>query len=123
MEAANRQGYTEAFKRHVVWEVESGRISKSEASRKYGILGHSTILKWCRKYGRKSQIHTGKEQRVVMTDPDRELLYLRNENKALKEKLEDAWDKNLIWETLVDVAERELQIPIRKKYGAKLSGK
>ena len=68
-------------------------------------------------------MHTGKEQRVVMKDQDRELLYLRNENKALKQDLEDSRDKNLIWETLVDVAERELQIPIRKKYGAKLSGK
>ncbi len=44
--------YTEAFKRHVVGEVESGRISQSEANRRNGILGHSTILKWCRKYGK-----------------------------------------------------------------------
>ena len=109
MEASNRHCYTEAFKRHVVWEVESGRISKSEASHRYGILGHSTILKWCRKYVRKSQMHPGKEQRVVMKDQDRELLYLRNENKALKHDLEDARDKNLIWETLVDVAERDFE--------------
>jgi len=44
--------FTEAFKQHVVGEVEAGRISQSEANRKYGILGHSTILKWCRKYGK-----------------------------------------------------------------------
>ena len=109
MGASNRQCYTGSFKRHVVWEVESGRISKSEASRKYGILGHSTILKWCRNYVMKSQMQTGKEQRVVMTNQERELLYLRNENKALKQDLEDARDKNLIWETLVDVAEREFE--------------
>jgi transposase len=46
-----------------------------------------------------------------------------NENKALKEELEAARVKNVVLETLVDVAERELQIPIRKKYGAKWSGK
>ena len=52
MKAELRVGFTEAFKRHVVGEVESGRISESEANRRYGILGHSTILKWCSKYGK-----------------------------------------------------------------------
>ena len=46
-----------------------------------------------------------------------------NENKALKEELEAARLKNVVLETLVDVAERELQIPILKKYGAKRSGR
>jgi hypothetical protein len=31
--------------------------------------------------------------------------------------------KNVVLETMVDVAEKELEIPIRKKYGAKQSGK
>ena len=45
-------GFTEAFKLHVVEEVELGRITQSDAGRKYGILGHSTILKWCRMFVR-----------------------------------------------------------------------
>ena len=43
--------------------------------------------------------------------------------KELKRELEDARFKNVVLETLVDVAERELGIPIRKKYGAKRSVK
>ena len=58
-----------------------------------------------------------------MEERDIELLHLRNENKALKEELEAARLKNVVLETLVDVAEREFQIPIRKKYGAKRSGR
>jgi len=58
-----------------------------------------------------------------MDKKENELLLLQNEIKALKQELEDARFKNVVWETLVDVAERELQIPIRKKYGAKRSGK
>ena len=123
MELSDGIFFTEAFKRHVVQEVERGKITKSEAGRKYGILGHSTILKWCRRYGIISQIHTGKVKRVVMTEQDRELHFLRNENKALKGELEEARFKNVVMETLVDVAERELHVPIRKKYGAKRSGK
>jgi transposase len=115
--------FTEAFKRHVVWEVESGRISQTEANRRYGILGHSTILEWCRKYG-KLQLHRNTRAELTrMDEKEIELLRLRNENKALKQELEDARFKTVVLETLVDVAERELGIPIRKKYGAKRSVK
>jgi len=115
--------FTEAMKLHVVGEVESGRISQSEASRRYGILGHSTILKWCRKYG-KLPSHRGTRKGLMrMDEKEIELLRLKNENKALKQELEDERFKVVVMETLVDVAERELGIPIRKKYGAKRSGK
>lgn len=113
-------GFTEAFKRHVVGEVESGRISESEANQRYGILGHSTIQKWCRKYGK---LPSHRNKRLSMDGKEIELLRLQNEVKALRQELDDARFKNVVLETLVDVAERELRIPIRKKYGAKRSVK
>jgi transposase len=123
MKDERRVRFTEAFKRYVVGEVESGKISQSEASRKYGILGHSTILKWCRTYGRLAKSRTTKIGFKRMDEKEIELLRLQNENKTLRQELEDARFKNVVLETLVDVAERELQIPIRKKYGAKRSVK
>jgi len=123
MKEERRAGFTEAFKRHVVGEVESGRISQSEANLQYGILGHSTILKWCRTYGKLPSYRTTKAGLKKMDKKEIELLRLQNENKALREELDDARFKNVVLETLVDVAERELRIPIRKKYGAKRSGK
>ena len=119
MERSNGLIFTEAFKRHVVQEVERGKITKSDAGRKYGILGHSTILKWCRRYG----ITRPKSGDNSMPDKDFELMRQANEIKALKEELEDARFRNMVLETLVDVAEKELHIQIRKKYGAKRSGK
>ena len=116
-------GFTEAFKLHVVREVESGRISQSEASRRYGIFGHSTILKWCRKYGRLLSHRNTRVGLKSMDEKEMELLRLQNENKALRQELEDARFKNVVLETLIEVAERELGIPIRKKYGAKRSVK
>jgi transposase len=115
--------FTEAFKRHMVREVESGRISQSEASRRYGILGHSTILKWCRKYGKLPSHRGMRKGSMKMDEKEIELLRLENEIKELKQELEHARFKNVVLETLVDVAERELGIPIRKKYGAKRSVK
>jgi transposase len=113
-------GYTEAFKMQIVREVEGGKITESEAGGRYGILGHSTILKWCRKYGR---VRFRGKKGAEMEEKDREILRLGNEIDELKEELEAARIKNVVLETLVDVAERELHIPIRKKYGAKRSGK
>ena len=123
MKEERRVCFTEAFKRHVVNEVESGKINQSEANRRYGILGHSTILKWCRKYGKLPEHRTRITRKRRMNEQEIELLRLQNENKALKQELEDARFRNVVLETLVDVAERELQIPIRKKYGAKRSAK
>ena len=121
MKESLRINFTEAFKLHVVEEVESGRITQSDAGRKYGILGHSTILKWCRKYGRYTSQRSPRNTGMRMDKKENELLLLQNEIKALKQELEDARLKNVVLDTLVDVAERELAIPIRKKYGAKRS--
>lgn len=45
--------YSEAFKRQVVEEVESGRYgSIQEVRGKYGITGGDTVPRWLRKYGR-----------------------------------------------------------------------
>ena len=41
--------YSYLFKVRVIGEVLSGSLSKEEASKKYGIKGHSTISKWIRK--------------------------------------------------------------------------
>ena len=58
-----------------------------------------------------------------MDEKDIELFRLKNEIRELKRELENARMKNVVMETLVDVAERELKVPIRKKYGAKRWGK
>jgi transposase len=114
--------YTETFKLHVVSEVDSGRLSLANASRKYNIAGHVTISKWCKKYGK----GTHKKNRLkgnLMSKDEYELIRLRNEISVLKENLDDERMKNVVLETMVDIAEKELEIPIRKKYGAKQSGK
>jgi len=121
MEIRTKQSFfSEAFKLHVVEEVENRRLTQAEAMRRYDILGHSTIQKWCRKYGR-LRVSAGKGRQMQMHEY--ESMRLENEIKALKQELDDARFKNVVLETLVDVAEKELGIPIRKKYGAKQSVK
>jgi len=125
MEIRTKEKYSESFKIHVVSEVESGKLSKCAANRKYGILGHSTILKWCRKYGHFDNNKHKIQKRTLktMNSEDYEILRLKNEIESLKTELEDSRLKNVVLETMVDIAEKEFDIPIRKKYGAKQYGK
>jgi len=116
--------FTEVFKKSVVAMIENGTITHKEANLKYNIRGHSTILKWCRKYGNGTysrQVTASKE--IVMNKDEYEIIRLKNENRLLKQELEDARMKNTVLDTFVDIAEKELGIPIRKKYGVKQSGR
>jgi transposase len=110
--------YSETFKMHVVSEVEMGRLTIAEANRKYNIAGHTTVSKWCRKYGKSTNNRTNLKG-AVMIKEEHEIIRLHNEIKALKESLEDARMKNVVLNTMIDIAEKKLEIPIRKKYGAK----
>lgn len=48
--------YSEAFRRQVVAEYESG-VSITELRRKYGIAGKMTITKWVKKYAKQGFRH------------------------------------------------------------------
>jgi transposase len=114
--------FSEAFKEHVVQEVEAGKLTQAGAMRKYTILGHSTILNWRRKYGTLRYRSTyAKEHPFMMANDEQEMTRLHNEIKALRNELDDARMKNVVLETMVDIAEKEFDIPIRKKPGAKQS--
>ena len=122
MQMLSDRGYSESFKIHVVHEVELGNLTKCSASRKYNILGHSTVLKWCRKYGKLPQHTNSLINRIEtghMKSTNYETLLLQNELRALKSELKDSRLKNIFLETMIDIAEQEFKLPIRKKYGAK----
>jgi len=119
-----RGGFSEAFKLHVLREIEEGTLRQAEAKRKYRILGHSTILKWQRRYGLvKESKPSRKERRFMMLKDEHEVQRLQRENKALREELDDARMKHVVLDTMIDIAEKELGIPIRKKFGAGQLGK
>lgn len=113
------KGFSESFKIQIVKEIESGQINVSTARRKYGILGHSTISKWRKKYGSLPAVNEYLKQRNQMEKKANEIERLKNEVKNLKLKLENAQLKNTVLDTMINIAEKEFDIPIRKKYGGK----
>ncbi len=117
----NTVRYNEIFKIRVVKEVENGLISKEEARRKYGIAGKSTVLSWCRKYGRKDYPHMSRSypQKKKQLSPDEKDKRIAELEAQLKQK-ELAIDA---LEALIEVANEMYGTDIKKKVGLKRSKK
>ena len=79
--------YSEAFKMEVVRQLEQEGLYYSELQRKYGIKGHTTVLKWVRKYGNGSR---GKVIRVETPEEINELKKLKERVRRLETALADA---------------------------------
>ena len=108
--------YSEEFKLKVVHEVLRGEITKEACREKYGIKGHSTVLKWMRKFGlTKEPIQMSQKKKK-----DRSL-DLKAEIRLLRKELSYEKLKSEALSEMIDIAEEELKISIRKKSGAKQS--
>ena len=110
--------YSESLKRAVVLEVKSQQISKEEARRKYGIKGHSTILKWIRKFEGSDPLL---QSLMDYSNSDKKELIKRI--KELERQLEDEQIRSFGYSKMIDIAEEQLKVPIRKKPDTKQSKK
>ncbi len=121
-----QKDYSISFKLQVVQEIEFGELSRTEACHKYGIQAKSTIREWLRKYGtfdwENQSINTvakTPEQRILELEAKVKLL---EKQKARAEHLAERADKKvIIFDMLVDMAEKEYDIQIRKNYTPELS--
>jgi transposase-like protein len=121
-----QKDYSISFKLQVVQEIESGALGRTEACHKYGIQAKSTVREWLRKYGNfdwenQSKITVAKtpEQKIIELEAKVKLL---EKQKARAEHLAERADKKvIIFDMLVDMAEKEYDIQIRKNYGPELS--
>jgi transposase-like protein len=113
--------YSDEFKKSVVDEVLKGVLNKEEARWKYGIKGSSAVLNWIRKFeGSKSQSMNPKAK---ASKSSKSIEELEAENARLKQELDVEQLRNRALNVMIDIAENEFKIPIRKKSGAKQSKK
>ena len=105
--------FSEAFKKEVVRDYEQGILNKDQIQIKYGLGGNTTVLNWCRKYG-KFDYPKGKSIGRPMKHPQQRI-------KELEAKLKESELKVKVYEKLIEVTNRELDTDIIKKIEAKLS--
>lgn len=117
--------YSEAFKRMVIVEYESGLSTKSMLKRKYGIAGNSCIPRWLKKYGKLEHPNYSSKGRP-MKDKDKQYIKdleakLRVNEKLLEKQLREKDAELKAYQQFIEIAERELNIKIVKKSGTKQS--
>jgi transposase-like protein len=120
-----QKDYSLSFKLQVVHEVEQGLLTRTQALDKYGIQARSTIRTWIKKYGNfdydynlNKTMSKTPEQRILELEQQVKLL---EKQKARAEHLVDRADKKVIlFDMMIDIAEEEFNIPIRKKSSPEL---
>ena len=121
-----QRDYSMSFKLSVVKEIESGELSTTGACRKYGIQARSTVVNWLRKFGNfdwenqtPSNMPKSPEQKIMELEAKVKLL---EKQKAFLEKQAYVADKKAIFfDMMIDLAEEEYHIDIRKNSPPELS--
>lgn len=114
-----QKDYSHSFKLGLVRQIEQGQLSITAARKLHGIQSHGTVLNWLRKYGNfdwenqtPSNMPKTPEQRIMELEAKVKLL---EKQKAFLERQAHVSDsKAIIFDMMIDLAEKEYQIDIRK---------
>lgn len=132
----SRWDYSDSEKHYIIKEYLAGGCTKTEIWRKYtgDPEEHGYLLGWMRKLGYanhrserstfvsklNSMSRKKKTENSNVTEGESfENLQLKNRITELEKQLKDAELKAIAYSTMVDIAEKEFKIPIRKKFNTK----
>ena len=114
--------FPDELKLKVVQEYMDTDVSQRELMQKFNIRGVNTIKKWMRKFDLQAPSQQEIELQRTMAKQKEKTPYER-ELEAKVQKLEQQLDheqlRTLALDTMIEIAERDLKISIRKKSGAK----
>ena len=118
-----QRDYTIPFKLAVVQEVERTGIGVCAVARKYGIQSETTVTTWLRKYGNfdvanktSKPMEKSKEQKLM--ELEERVKMLERQNNRLQHELEMKDHKVAFFDMMIDMAEKEFNIDIRKNSSA-----
>ncbi len=106
----------------IVQEYLTTEITYDELKEKYNFGGNNNIRNWMTKFGiSKQDVEQIKQDRIMATDSSKSPRELELEHKIrlLEDELNKKELKIAALSTLIDIAERDLKIDIKKKRGAK----
>ena len=121
-----QRDYSMPFKLAVVQEVERTGIGVCAVSRKYGIQSETTVTSWLRKYGNfdvvnktSKPMEKSKDQKLM--ELEERVKMLERQNIRLQHELEMKDHKVAFFDMMIDMAEKEFNIDIRKNSSAEQS--
>jgi len=126
--------FTTSERHHIIQEMLSTNCTKREIWMKYTGQQeeHGNLLKWMRQLGYSTALSTRrftfgenislmakKQPPTTKAEESFEILQLKKRIYELEDQLKDAEMKAIAFSTMVDIAEKEFNIPIRKKLNTK----
>ena len=117
-ELLGRYHYSDELKEEAAFRVLFGGEDIHEVAEILGVQSTYSISTWVQDY--KKRINEGLINLPPMTDRQKkDLKALQLRSKELEKSLKDANLMILALNSMIDIAEKELKIPIRKKRGTK----
>ena len=115
----SQKDYSLSFKLQVVNEIEQEELSTTGAVRKYGIQARSTVVNWLRKYGNfdwenQTPSNMPKTPAQKLLELEQKVRLLEKQKAHLEKQVAQADKKAIIFDMIIDMAEKEYNIPIRK---------
>jgi transposase len=121
-----RQMFDESFKRMVIEEYLATKCSKMELLKKYNIHFKSAIQTWMKKLGyedteRPQRVKFDKDLPMIisMASKSENIRELQKRVQELEQQLQDEKLRTEAYSRILDKAEQELKIPIKKKLNTK----
>lgn len=126
--------FTQTEKHQIIQELLNSGCTKAEIWEKYTGQEdeHGQLLRWMRNLGYNTSIKTRrpnldskttivarKKKPEHQPSEDFETLQLKKRITELEDQLKDTEMKAIAFSTMVDIAEKEFNIPIRKKFNTK----
>jgi len=124
--------FTDSERHQIIQELISTKCTKQEIWKKYTGKDeeHGQLIRWMRKLGYNAELPTRRpnfventnemaKKSISMPEDSFENLQLKKRISELEHQLKDAEMKAIAFSTMVDIAEKQFNIPIRKKVNTK----
>ena len=115
--------FPDELKRKIIDEYLNSSISQVELQKKYNIRRNGAVITWMRNFGiakpTQQQVELQLQMEKEATSKTKRELELEARIIELEKDLDTEKFRTLALNTMIDVIERDLKIPVRKKPGAK----
>ena len=114
-----QKDYSMSFKLQIVQEIERGQLTVTESTKTYGIQNRSTVVKWLRKFGNfdwenQTPFTMSKSPEQKIMELEAKVKLLEKQKSFLERQAFVADKKAIIFDMMIDIAEEEYKIDIRK---------
>ena len=114
-----QKDYPLSLKLQIVQSIEQGKLTTTQATKKYGIQCRKTVVNWLRKYGNfdwenQSPLNMSKTPEQKLLELEQEIQLLKKQKAFLEKQVEQSDKKAILFDMMIDLAEKQYNIPIRK---------